>query len=744
MKRLLLLLLFPVTAFAQKTEDLTRYVQPYSGTAASTTKAALKHGSGTELNANTIPGVGIPFGMVQWTPQTQTGEAKCNPPYLYRDTKINGFRGTHWLSGSCVPDYGSFTIMPVSGKLKTTAAAYAAEFSHQDEVTTPYYYSVTLPGYQLKTELTGTARCGMMQFTMDKTDSLYLLVVPNSDKSKGFVKIDKARGEIVGYNPAYRIYQGSGSPAGFNGWFVIQIDRVSSTGGVFSGKDILLQDSILNQKESGAFLGFRLNKGERLRIRIGTSFSSLAGARKNLQAEIKNWDFDELVKQQKAVWQKALAQIKVKTSVEKDKRIFYTAFYHSLQHPRLFNDVDGTYPRFASQYELAKMAKGNYYDDFSMWDTYRAQLPLFEILKPDLVSEFVSSMVIKGQQGGWMPIFPCWNNYTAAMIGDHVTPFIASAYLKGIRGYDINEAYRLMRQNAFELPPAADYQNGKGRRALTSYLKYNYIPMEDDVPFAFHKKEQVSRTLEYAYDDYALAMIAKALGKTEDYGKLIERAGNYKNVFDPSVNSVRGRNADGSWTANFKADEKAPFITEGTPRQYSFYVPQDIPGLANLMGGPAGLEKALDTLFEKNEYWHGNEPSHHIAFLYNYTASPWKTQRAVHQIIQDEYSDGPGGLSGNDDSGQMSAWYVFASMGFYPVSPASDQYIICSPLFDGIEISLPQGKKLKITTVRTSLESIYIKEIKWNGKVYDKHYISHDMLVKGGDVEFYLFNSPGK
>src|SRR5882757_4807598 len=268
------------------------------------------------------------------------------------------------------------------------------------------------------------------------------------------------------------------------------------------------------------------------------------------------------------------------------------------------------------------MPGGQYYDDFSMWDIYRAQLPLMEILQPALVNRFVQSLVLKGQQGGWLPIFPCWNSYTAAMVGDHGTAFIASAYAKGIRGYDVNEAYRLMRKNAFETAGVEDYKNGMGRRALPSYLKYGYIPLEDSVPEAFHKKEQVSRTLEYAYDDYALSVMAAGLKKEDDRKILQQRALNYKNVFNTESGMVRGRYADGSWWQAFQPDRRERYITEGTPRQYTFYVPQDVPGLARLMGGSTALEKALDSLFAKNEYWHGNEPGHQIPFMYNYTAAP--------------------------------------------------------------------------------------------------------------------------
>jgi predicted alpha-1,2-mannosidase len=723
-------------------QNLLQYVQPLSGTASSTTAAALKHSeAGSEQNANTIPAAGLPFAMTQWTAQTRTTEIKCQPPYYYKDSLLSGFRGTHWLSGSCTQDYGSFTIMPVTGKLKTSVNEYAVPFSHNNEITTPAYYKLTAGN--VVTEITSTLRCGILQFTIQKDDSLYLLITPNSDRSEGFVKVDKAKGEVWGYNPAHRIYQGWGQPAGFNGWVFIKIEKTIANSGTFSSKEIFSADSIINKKDAGVYMGFAVKKGEQLRIRIGTSFSSLEEAKKNLQSEMGGKNFDEVLANAKQNWETALSQIQVQTNSEKDKRIFYTALYHAMQHPRLFNDVDGTYPKFAGNYELEKTKDGNSYDDFSMWDIYRAQLPLLEILKPNLINEFVRSMILKGEQGGWLPIFPCWNNYTAAMIGDHVTAFIASAYNKGIRGYDVNMAYALMGQNAFETAKDFNgYKSGMGRRALTSYLKYGFIPMEDSVPEAFHKKEQVSRTLEYAFDDYALSVVAKGLNETDDYKKLYQRSFNYKNVFDQSVGMVRGKYENGKWFESFHPDMREVYITEGTPRQYTLYVPQDVPGLAKLMGGTKFLENSLDSLFAKNEYWHGNEPGHQIPFMYNYTASFWKTQSEVRKILNEEYRDGPGGLSGNDDAGQMSAWYVFAAMGFYPLNPVSGEYLLCSPLFDKVSIQLPGKKKFEIICHKASTNAKFISKAMLNGNVYNKNFITHKQIVQGGKLELWLVESP--
>ncbi len=738
-KRLLLLPVLVLCSCIAAAQALWEYVQPLSGTAVATTPAARKHGEGTEQNANTIPAVGLPFGMTQWTPQTQPTENKCIPPYFYKDSLLNGFRGTHWISGSCTQDYGSFSIMPVAGALRTQG--YALPFSHAGETTGPAYYKIKLPAAHLTAELTATARCGLLQFTLQQNDSLYLLVTPNSDRGSGFIKMDAAKGVIWGYNPVYRIYQGWGNPAGFGGWFYIRVEKIIARHGTYCGPAVFTADSIADKKGMGVFIGFALKQGERLGIRVGTSFSSLEGAKNNLQQETGDRDFEQLCNSAKQSWQQALSQVRVYTTNERDKRIFYTAMYHAMQHPRLLSDVDGTYPAFAGNKTLQRM-QGGYYDDFSMWDIYRAQLPLLEILRPSFINQLVQSLVAKGKQGGWLPIFPCWNSYTAAMIGDHSTAFIASAYAKGIRGYDVQEAYRLMRKNAFETAPPDEYKNGMGRRALSSYLRYGYIPMEDSVPEAFHKKEQVSRTLEYAYDDYALSVVAGGLKKESDAQQLQKRSLNYRNVFDSSAGMVCGRYANGSWYLPFYADRREAYITEGTPRQYSFYVPQDVAGLSKLMGGGAALENALDGLFAKNEYWHGNEPGHQIAFMYNYTDAPWKTQAAVRKILAEEYGDGPGGLSGNDDAGQMSAWYVFGAMGFYPTDPVSGEYQLCSPLFDSIKVALPGKKQLSVICHKADPGAVYIRAITWNGKPYDKNFIRHGMLQEGGKLEYWLQDKP--
>lgn len=723
--------------------NIIQYVQPLAGTAASTTPAAQHHSeASSEQYANTIPAVAPPFAMTQWTPQTRKTEAKCIAPYYYTDSLINGFRASHWLSGSCTQDYGSFTVMPVSGALSQALQNPQSSFSHENESSSPDYYKVKLHTYDLEVAITGTARAGIMQVTALASDSVYFLLSSNSDEGQGTLEINDD-GSVSGRNPVHRIYQGWGSYAGFDGHLYLITENKPTAYGTFDPEKITYANRSYGDGNHGVFIGFYLEKGETISLKMGTSFTGMEGAQKNLVTEIPGWDMKAVREETRRAWEQALGQVSIETANDKDKRVFYTSLYHAMQHPRLFNDVDGLHPVFASENQLATSEK-DYYDDFSMWDIYRAQLPLLEILRPRLVNTLVASLINKGQHGGWLPIFPCWNSYTAAMIGDHSTSVIASAYLKGISNEDAEIAYDLMHKNAFLMADSVDYYDGKGRRALDSYLTYRYIPMEDSVPVAFHKKEQVSRTLEYAYNDYAVAMMAGHLGKTADYQALLKRAVNYKEVFDEQVGMVRGRYKDGTWYSPFNPDSREPYITEGSPRQYTFYVPQDIPGLVQLMGGQAALENSLDDLFNGGHYWHGNEPGHQIPFLYNYTQAPWKTQERVRQILADEYSDGPGGLSGNDDAGQMSAWYVFAALGFYPVDPVSGNYLLTTPLYDAYAIALPDNKKWEVSCDRSPLTYPYIQAVSINGRELTRNFITYQEIMDGGKMEIKLSKEPNK
>ena len=672
---------------------------------------------GTAHEGQTYPGAGAPFGMTQWTPQTQDGEAKCVAPYYFKDDRIQGFRGTHSWSGSCTQDYGSVTLMPEAGPLKTGAAARSSRFRHDREQAKPWRYGVALEDSGIDVEMTGSARAGFLRFRFPASGAAVVLVQSNSRPGEGEIHVDPAAREIYGVNPVHRLYAGSGKPAGFSGYFVARFDRPFASFGTWNGAAV--HESVRTESggagQPGAFARFRLQGGERVSVQVGTSFTSVEEARRNLRAEMPDWDFERASRESEAVWQRALAQIEIRGASADQERIFYTALYHALQMPRTFSDVSGRYPGFAGEGKIHTAQGFTYYDDFSLWDTFRALHPLLTILDPKRTQDMAQSLVVKGEQGGWMPIFPGWNSYTSAMIGDHDVAMLVDAYMKGIRGFDVREAYRLMLQNATKTPPREEYVDGKGRRALSSYLKFGFIPLEDPVAEAFHRREQVSRTLEYAYDDFVLAQLAKALGHDEDYRMLMRRSLNYRNVFDKSVGFVRGRHADGSWDTPFDPAGKYPYITEGLPWQYSFFAPHNMPDLIQLMGGREAFVRKLDELFAGKHYEHGNEPSHHLAYLYDYAGEPWKTQDEVRRIATREYGTGPGGLSGNDDCGQMSAWYVLSALGFYPVCPGVPYYEIGSPTFPEAVVHLPNGKDLTIRANGVSAANRYIQSASWLG-----------------------------
>ena len=494
----------------------------------------------------------------------------------------------------------------------------------------------------------------------------------------------------------------------------------------------------------GAYARFQLGAGDRVGVRVGTSFTSVEEARRNLEAEMPDWDFTRACKASEAQWQRALSRIEIRGAAPDRQRIFYTALYHALQMPRQFSDASGAYPGFGGEGKTHSAKGFIYYDDFSLWDTFRALHPLLTILDPGRSQDMAQSLVAKGQQGGWMPIFPGWNSYTSAMIGDHDVAMIVDAYMKGIRGFDVEEAYRLMLQNATKTPPYDEYVDGKGRRALSAYLKYGFIPIEEPVKEAFHKQEQVSRTLEYAYDDFVLAQLARQLGHDSDYRMLMRRSLNYRNVFDPSVGFVRGRHEDGSWSQPFDPAGKYRYITEGLPWQYTFFAPHDMPGLVRLIGGREAFVKKLDELFAGGHYEHGNEPSHHLAYLYDYAGEPWKTQDRVRRIASQEYKTGPDGLSGNDDCGQMSAWYVMSALGFYAVCPGVPYYEIGSPLFPEAIVRLQNGKELIVRAPGVSDKNRYIQSATWRSAPFTRNWIAHEDLIRGGSLVFEMGPEPNR
>ena len=707
--------------------SLLGYVDTRVGTAEATTMTAGLFGKGSEEHGQTVPAVCVPHGMTLWTPQTRDTEEKCIAPYYYADSDLQGFRASHWISGGCTQDYGSVSLAALGGKLRTSPSARASHLDRNSETARPDYYSVALPDEEMKAEMTGLSRSGIFRFTYDSDGIGHLIVNPNTDEGAGWIEIDTLKREIRGCNPVHRIYQGWGEPAGFSGWFVVHypddLDVVSS--GVFRGDDVY-EGSVKADGAAGigAYISFNRKKDVPVEVKVGNSFTSLDGAILNLEDEIPGWNFDAVRKQVAEIWDSHLGKIEVEGGTDEDKGKLYGSLYSASLLPRVVSDVDGRYVSFAGNGEILKMEPGrDYYDDYSMWDTYRAEHPLITILDPKRSADMMYSLVLKARQGGWMPIFPCWGSYTAAMIGDHCSAAIADAVAKGVIDFPVEEAYAYLRKNAFESPAThQEYVDGKGRRALGSYLKYGYIPLEDGVEDAFHKNEQTSRTLEYAFDDFALSRLARHLGHDEDSEILEKRSQNYRNVIDPKLGYANGRYADGTWADSINPFTFNSFITEGAPCHYTWYVPHDPEGLIEILGGKEEVEAKLDSLFELKRYWHGNEPCHQIVYLYDAVDRPDKAAKWIRHIMDTEYKDIPGGLSGNDDAGQMSAWYVFSAMGFYPVCPGLPEYWVGEPLFDKVTIHTSPDSTFTIEKSATDGTPLF------NGKPLDGYRLPHTAL----------------
>lgn len=615
--------------------------------AANTTGTSFYNEAASEAHGQTIPAVCTPHAQTLFTPQTRRTEQKCIAPYYYADSLFHGIRASHWIVGGCTQDYGSFTI----------TLGRDLPLDHTQEEAHPHYYRLTCDSLTLS--LTAYNHSAIIQLSRDVPIHLEI----NSDELQGRSFTDSLRQVIFAENPVHRIYQGWGETAGFSGYIAIYYGKAPT-------------------------------------YYLATSFTSAEAAFNNLLAETDSLrcTFEQMQQRCALSWMERMHRLCVEDDDSLRISQFYAALYRASLLPREMSDCSGTYPRFSSYYKTAT-AEHPIYGDFSMWDIYRAQLPLLTLIDPQLSGHMMQSLVNMYEQGGWLPIFPCWNSYTAAMIGDHAAVALADAYVKGVRNFDARTAYKAMRKNAFRSPRSKhDYQQGKGRRALRSYLSYGYIPLEDSVPDAFHTREQTSRTLEYAFDDFAVAQMAKALGHTKDYKRLMARADNWRNVFNPQTLYADGRYADGTFLNHSRQELRTDFLTEGAPLHYSLYVPHNPTALAELLGGPQQLEQRLDTLFLKNYYWHGNEPCHHIPFLYNFCQRPDKTSATVRHILDTEYNNSPGGLSGNDDAGQLSAWYVFACMGLYPLCPATTTYQRCQPIFR--KVTIHQGNSNPFVILR--------------------------------------------
>lgn len=688
---------------------------------------------GTDAHGHTYPGATLPFGMVQLSPDTRLeGWDGCSG-YHYSDSVIYGFSHTH-LSGTGVPDYCDLLIMPTTGCINALPGmpednynGYASPFSHKQEKASPGYYSVKLLKYNILAELTATKRVGIHRYIFPKGSQRNVIIdLKHRDRVIDSYINFVSDSEIEGYRFS------SAWARNQKIFFVIQFSQP------FINKAIVLNDTnYINQTSASgdnirAFFTFPSKTSQPLVVKVAISFVDIDGARKNLETEAKSWDFDNYKLQSATIWEDILDNISIDADKE-TKDIFYTALYHSYIQPNIFNDCDG---RYRGRDDKIHQSNDNYYTVFSLWDTYRAWHPLMTILEPQITRDFINTFLLQYEQSGLLPIWELAANETNCMIGYHAVSVIYDAWQKGIRNFNGIQALEAMKtmatRNTLSL---ADYEN-------------------NGCVLASEDGESVSKTLEYAYDDWCIAQMALSLGMIEDYKKYINRSLFFKNLFDPETKFFRARN-NGSWVKPFSPYDVSLHYTEANAWQYSFYVPHDINDFISLLGGKDALEQKLDSLFYTKtnisgreqvditgligQYAHGNEPSHHIAYLYNFIGKPYKTQELIDQVAL-FYTNKPDGLIGNEDCGQMSAWYIFSAFGFYPVTPGDSIYVIGKPLLNSATINLE--KPFHMIAHQLSAENKYIQRVTFNGKEYTKSFITHNMIINGGTLEFFMGKNP--
>ncbi|OMQ13654.1 GH92 family glycosyl hydrolase [[Flexibacter] sp. ATCC 35103] len=730
---------------------------------------------GTAKMGHTYPGATVPFGSVQLSPETDTiayglngkynGEVyKYCAGYQYEDKTIVGFSHTHF-SGTGHSDLGDFLIMPTTGKLQLNPgvaskplSGYRSAFSHSTEKAEPAYYSVFLEDHKIKAELTATTRVGMHQYTFPKSDESHIILdltsgIYNYDKKNvwTFVRVENDT-LITGYRQT-------------NGWartrtvyFAMSFSKpIKSYGQAALEKSVYRGfwgrfDQTKNFPEMAGqnlklFFDFNTEEGEKIKIKMALSPVSSAGALENMKKEVPGWDFEKVKKQSQEVWNNELNKIQVETIQKEDLVNFYTSMYHAFLGPTEYMDLDGNYKGLDMNVHKAENFKN--YTSYSLWDTYRALHPLFNLVQPARNSDMISSMLAHSDQSvhKMLPIWSHYANENWCMIGYHSVSVIADAIVKGNGNFDPEKALQAC-VNTAKVP----YYDG-----LEYYMTKGYVPEDKN-------GSSVSKTLEYAYDDWAIAQAAKKLGKTDIYNEFIERSKNYKNVYDAKTGFMRPKLNDGTFKKEFDPlDTHGQGFIEGNSWNYSLYVPQDPAEMIKMMGGNDKFNVRLDSLFSMHlpdkyfenteditrdgiigNYVHGNEPSHHVVYLYNWTNSPWKAQDKIRMILKKMYRNGADGLGGNDDFGQMSAWYIFSSLGFYPVAPGSDEYALGSPLVKKAIFNLENGKSFEVETVNQSDKNVFVSKVLLNGKQLDKPFLKHTDVINGGKITFYMSAKPNK
>ncbi|MWB95507.1 glycoside hydrolase family 92 protein [Flavobacterium sp. GA093] len=730
---------------------------------------------GTAKMGHTYPGATVPFGSVQLSPETDTIAYSVNGKYngdvykycagyQYEDKTIVGFSHTHF-SGTGHSDLGDFLIMPTTGKLQLNPgvaskpqSGYRSAFSHSTEKAEPAYYSVLLEDHKIKAELTATTRVGMHQYTFPKSDEAHIILdltsgIYNYDKKNvwTFVRIENDT-LITGYRQT-------------NGWartrtvyFAMSFNKkIKSYGQATPEKSVYRGfwgrfDQTKNFPEMAGqnlklFFDFDTEEGEKIKIKMALSPVSSAGALENMKKEVPGWDFEKVKKQSQEIWNNELNKIQIEAIQKEDFVNFYTAMYHAFLGPTEYMDLDGNYKGLDMNVHTAD--KFTNYTSYSLWDTYRALHPLFNIVQPKRNSDMVSSMLAHSDQSvhKMLPIWSHYANENWCMIGYHSVSVVADAIVKGNTNFDPEKALQAC-VNTARVP----YYDG-----LELYMKKGYVPEDKN-------GASVSKTLEYAYDDWTIAQAAKKLGKTEIYNEFIERSKNYKNVYDAKTGFMRPKLDDGTFKKEFDPlDTHGQGFIEGNSWNYSLYVPQDPAEMIKLMGGNDKFNVRLDSLFSMHlpdkyfenteditrdgiigNYVHGNEPSHHVVYLYNWTNSPWKAQDKIRMILKKMYRNGADGLGGNDDFGQMSAWYIFSSLGFYPVAPGSEDYALGSPLVKNAIFNLENGKTFEVETVNQSEKNVFVSKVLLNGKQLDKPFLKHSEVINGGKITFYMSAKPNK
>ncbi|HEV7334147.1 MAG TPA: GH92 family glycosyl hydrolase [Flavisolibacter sp.] len=721
LKRILtgcLLASLSISTFAQE-RDYASLVNPFIGTGG--------HG-------HTYPGASVPFGAMQLSPDTRLeGWDGCGG-YHYSDSLIYGFSHTH-LSGTGVPDYCDVLLMPFTGEVKWKNNEYASPFSHKNEKAHAGYYEVLLDKHNIHAALTTSTRSGMHQYSFPAsvTEGRVLLDLKHRDE------VLESSLEMVNEYEIRGMRRSKSWATNQVVYFYMKFEKPVKEFGIALNDE--LQKGLRNATGNNikSYFSFSLPADKKLRVKVGISGVSMENAKLNLETEIPAWDFAGLKKGAEDAWNKELGKVDVKGGTRDQQVVFYTALYHASLAPNVYTDVNGEYR--GTDQKVHKADGFLNYSVFSLWDTHRALHPLMTIINRKRTTDWINTFLAQYQQGGMLPVWELSGNETFCMIGYHSVPVIADAYQKGIRGFDAELA----------LKAAIDYAESN-RFGLDQYNKLGFISNE-------HDHESASKTVEYAYDDWCIAQLAKALNKEDVYRKYLLRSQNYRNLFDPSTGHIRGK-VQGLWFSPFKAAEVNNFYTEGNSWHYSFTAQQDINGLMKLHGGAEPFARKLDALFTTSEalsgrdqqdvtgligqYAHGNEPSHHMAYLFNYVGKPWRTQEVVHHILTEFYPNSPDGLIGNEDCGQMSAWYVLSAMGFYPVTPGSGVYVLGTPLFDEVVLHLENEKTFTIKATNRTEKNFYVNNVHLNGRPYTATFIHHTDLENGGSMIFDMASVPNK